>query len=441
MGAFDLFKGKENAALKHRVEELESMLTPELRDIQAQKRALAQLQQEYEQRKQVLTDQLKRLEEQRSAVADDVASASRALNSLKGQIIQAQEVVMLQSFGLYHPSYAFSSSEQYKERLDAVRTAQKEMIKKGIAATGAVNWTINGNAAQGKKMVDDMKKLLIRAFNSECDGLIDSVRYNNYETILKRITASRDAISKLGRMMSISITQSFYQSKVDELKLALEYQLKKQEEKEAAKKAREELREQAKLAKEMEEARKKIEKERTHYNNALQSLLAQLNTCSDDDRQALLDKKKEYEEELADLDIAKQEVDYREANQKAGYVYVVSNIGAFGEDVYKIGMTRRLEPLERIDELGDASVPFDFDVHAMIFCEDAPALEASLHRAFDNRKINMVNQRREFFRVSIDEIEEVVKEHYDKTVDFVRVAPAEQYRITQRMLAEMGNNR
>ena len=130
-----------------------------------------------------------------------------------------------------------------------------------------------------------------------------------------------------------------------------------------------------------------------------------------------------------------KDIDYREANIKAGYVYVISNIGSFGENVYKIGMTRRLEPMERIDELGGASVPFKFDVHAMIFSDNAPALEAALHRAFENKKLNMVNRRREFFNVTLDEIEEVVKKNYDKTVEFVRLPEAEQYRESLKMKA------
>ena len=139
------------------------------------------------------------------------------------------------------------------------------------------------------------------------------------------------------------------------------------------------------------------------------------------------------ESQLSEIDKALNDVDYRQANMRAGYVYIISNIGAFGENVYKIGMTRRLEPQERIDELGDASVPFNFDVHAMIFSDDAPALEAALHRAFENRKLNMVNQRREFFNVTLDEIKEVVKKNFDKTVEFIDVPDAEQYRISMRM--------
>ena len=160
----------------------------------------------------------------------------------------------------------------------------------------------------------------------------------------------------------------------------------------------------------------------------------QLETCDESERELLIEKKNEIENHLSDLEIAVKDIDYREANKRAGYVYVISNIGAFGENVFKIGMTRRLDPMERVDELGDASVPFKFDVHAMIFSDNAPQLEAALHKAFEDRKVNMVNNKREFFRVSIEEIEEVVKKNYDKTVDFIKTPQAEQYRESMRIL-------
>ena len=144
--------------------------------------------------------------------------------------------------------------------------------------------------------------------------------------------------------------------------------------------------------------------------------------------------------QLDKIDKEFKDVDYREANQRAGYVYVISNIGAFGENVYKIGMTRRLDPQDRVDELGDASVPFNFDVHAMIFSDDAPRLEAALHNAFADRKLNFVNQRREFLRVSLDEIKKVVKENYDRSVEFVELAPAEQYRESIKLREEAQKN-
>jgi hypothetical protein len=141
-------------------------------------------------------------------------------------------------------------------------------------------------------------------------------------------------------------------------------------------------------------------------------------------------KLREYQEQLAGVLKDKEEVEYREQSTRAGYVYIISNIGSFGEHTYKIGVTRRLEPQERIDELGDASVPFEFDVHAMIFSEDAPLLEGALHEHFADRTINKVNSRKEFFRVRLEEIEEVVRTHHNKVVEFTRIAKAEDYRLT-----------
>lgn len=283
-------------------------------------------------------------------------------------------------------------------------------------------------------MVSDTQKLLLRAFNTECDELISKVKYTNFDASLNKIYKSAETISKLGTIMNISITPAYLDLKVKELRLSFEYQQKKQEEKEAQKAARAELREAARLQKEIEAQRKKIEKEQTHYQTAYEHLLIQLQ--SDPENKDLLDKKLELESQLNDIDKAMKDIDYREANQRAGYVYVISNIGAFGPNVYKIGMTRRLDPQDRVDELGDASVPFNFDVHAMIFSDDAPALETALHRAFEDRKLNMVNTRREFFNVTLDEIKSVVKKNFDKTVEFIDVPDAEQYRISQKMKQE-----
>lgn len=280
-------------------------------------------------------------------------------------------------------------------------------------------------------MVTDTQKLLLRAFNSECDELVSKVKYTNFDASLNKIQKSASAISKLGTIMNISITPQYLSLKEDELRLAFEYQCKKQQEKEDAKAARAEQREQAKIQKELEEKRHKIEKEQTHYQTAYEKLMAQLSKYPDDTD--LQKKKEDLEKQLSDIDIALTDIDYRQANMRAGYVYIVSNIGSFGENVYKIGMTRRLDPQERIDELGGASVPFKFDVHAMIFSDDAPALEAALHKAFENKKVNIVNQRREFFNVTLDEIKDVIKKNFDKTVEFIDIPDAEQYRVSMKM--------
>lgn len=347
------------------------------------------------------------------------------------QIIYLDDEILVQEFGIYKPQYDFANALDYKEKLAEVRAKQKALIKEKSAVSGNTNWQVNGSASQGKKMVSDTQKLLLRAFNTECDELVSKVKYTNFEASLNRIYKSAEAISKLGTIMNISISSAYLNLKVKELRLAFEYQLKKQEEKEAQKAARAEMREAARLQKEIEAQRKKVEKEQTHYQTAYDKLLKQLDQTPDD--ADLLLKKSELEQRLEDIEKAIKDIDYREANQRAGYVYIISNIGSFGENIYKIGMTRRLDPQDRVDELGDASVPFNFDVHAMIFSDDAPALEAALHRAFEDRKLNMVNTRREFFNVTLNEIKEVVKKNFDKTVEFMDVPDAEQYRISQKM--------
>ena len=304
------------------------------------------------------------------------------------------------------------------------------MIKNEIAIVGNINWTVDGSKAKGAKMVRDIQKLLLRAFNSECDEVVSRVSYANFDSSKSRIEKSYQSISNLGKVMKIEISYSYLQLKIQELTLAFEYKQKKQEEKEEQKILKAQLREEAKLQKEIEETRKKILKEQQHYQNALNSLNKKIENASDLQLTELLNKKAEIEVQLSEIDKNIKDIDYRESNAKAGYVYIISNIGAFGENVYKIGMTRRLDPQERIDELSDASVPFNFDVHAMIFSENAPALENALHKAFESKKLNMVNQRREFFSVSLEEIKKEIRKNHDKTVEFIDIPEAEQYRTS-----------
>lgn len=433
MGLGDLFKAKQNDELRAKVAQLESMLTPEMQDsvalqdsITAQRSELASLQKE--------TEALASKREKETAKYENrLHDLESKIESAKKDLVETEESVLMQSFALYKPHYSFANSTGYKEALDRIRTKQKELIKSGSAVTGSKSWSVNGDLKKGAKMVSDMQKLLLRAFNLECDDVIDRVKFNNIEAAEKRIQSSFSSISKLGTICDVAITGKYRDLKIEELHLAHEYQVEKQNEKEHLKQIRAEERERAKLEKEIEEARKKIEKEEKHYTNALRNIDKQIKSADPADVPALLEKKAEMEGRIAELNASREEIDYRVANQKAGYVYIISNIGAFGEGVYKIGMTRRLDPMDRVDELGDASVPFDFDVHALIFSDDAPALEAALHRAFEDRKLNMVNTRREFFRVSLDEIKAVVKKNFDKTVEFIDVPPAEQYRMSLQM--------
>lgn len=181
--------------------------------------------------------------------------------------------------------------------------------------------------------------------------------------------------------------------------------------------------------KEIEERKLKFEKEEKHFNKALETIATQLqNAQTATEREALQQEASSIQEKLAGVEKEKLDIQMREQNTRAGYVYVISNIGSFGEDVYKIGVTRRLDPQERVDELGDASVPYDFDIHALIFSDDAPALENALHKTFEHGRLNLINRRREFFKVTLDEIEQAVRANFNKPTEFIRLADAAEYR-------------
>ncbi len=426
MSIMDFFNGKkyreENEVLRAELRRAQSFLTPEMQD--AEKLA---------KRIEEMNETISRFNKTMQERYTEISGLNTVIAKKKNELLDVEDSILFQEFSLYKPKYDLVNSEAYKKRIDAIRQTQKNLIKNGLAVTGNVNWTVNNSKVEGRRMVSDMQKLLLRAFNSECDEVIGKVTYSNFELSLNRISKSSEAISKLGRIMSVSISPNYINAKLDELHLVFEYQQAKQKEKQEQKELRAQMREEAKVQKELEEARKKAEKEHSHYKNALAAIEAQLASATDDQKAALEKKRAELEAALQGVEKNLADIDYREANAKAGYVYVISNVGAFGENVYKIGMTRRLEPMERIDELGDASVPFDFDVHAMIFSSDAPALEAALHRAFEAKKINMVNARREFFAVTLDEIKQVVHANYNDTVEFVDAAPAQQYRESLKM--------
>ncbi len=444
----DLVHAKQNREEKERLEkiirEIGALDYLEIEEKTEEARAL--LSERIAKRKQVDADimALKHQKESLQAIVAELQNRydlSEKAEQLQKQIeikrrelLVANEAILMESFSLYEPTYPLTTVEEFKVKLEKNRQLQKDMIKNGIAAFGAENWTVNNSAAQGKKLVEDMKKLCLRSFNNESEAAVAEVKFNNYDRSKARIEKSAEAVEKLGKIMSIRINPRYAQLKYDELKIALEYQIQKQREKDDQKELRAQQREEARVARELEEAKKESLKEEQHYRNALDKVVKQISACTNEVELVVL--KEKQSELVGKLETIKEEIaqiDYRQANQKAGYVYIISNIGAFGEDVFKIGMTRRLEPQERVDELGDASVPFNFDIHAMIFSDNAPALEATLHRTFSERRLNFINYRREFFNVSLNEIKQVVKENHDKSVEFIDVPPADQYRETLKM--------
>ena len=393
-----------------------------------------------EESKKMLSEEIISLSARKNTLQNQIEELGNDVKEKRKQIVELDDEILYQSFGLYTTVYDLMNSSMYKERIKLCRDDQKEMVKNKTAAFCYTNWTVNNSVREGKKWINRNIKQTLRCFNNECDYLISKVKYNNIDAIKKKIKKSYNDLNELNDVNNIQISERYFNLKIDELQLCYEYEQKKQEEKEYARALKEEEREQAKLLKEIEEERKKIKKEQEHYNTYLKHINEQIEIENNPERlEFLIEKRDSTKQNLIDLDVALKDIDYREANQKAGYVYIASNIGAFGENIYKIGMTRRLNPQDRIDELGGASVPFKFDVHAMIFSDNAPALEASLHRAFDDRKVNMTNNRKEFFNVTLDEIKQVVLENYDKTVDFVDIPSAQQYRESLKIKEKLNS--
>lgn len=362
--------------------------------------------------------------EQLTKLRADIEAAKRELSSV-------EEALEIQSFGFYKPRYGFESSAQYVARLASIRDAQKKMISEDTAAPCDTTWTVGGSAAEGKRMVKQQSKLMLRAFNGECDAAIAKVKYDNVVTLEERITKAYDAINKLGEVQRVFISRRYLDLKLAELHLVHEHREKVQQEKEEQRRIKEQMREEQKAQAEIDRAKAEAEKQEEQSAAALEKARTEL---------TLIEQAGKHNEKLEAL-VARLENELKEALDrkakaiaraqltKSGHVYVLSNIGSFGENIYKIGMTRRLDPLERVDELGDASVPFPFDVHAIIYSADAPGLENKLHRAFAERRVNLVNTRKEYFRVTLDEIRvEVEKLH--GLVTFLLVPEAEEYRKT-----------
>lgn len=288
-------------------------------------------------------------------------------------------------------------------------------------------------------MQKQLIKAAIRGFNGEADAHLVKVSVSNVD---KKIQALRKAFEQLNKMYErnkIQITHSYLDYKVEELRLAAEYELKKQEEKELLREQRAKEKEDKKLQAEIANKRKQLEKDRKHFKQMLVNVEELIKNASQEEADKLKIQLAEYQDKLSELDEIEEDIDYREGHATAGYVYIISNIGAFGEDVYKIGVTRRLEPLERIRELGSASVPFQFDVHALIFSEEAFALESELHNKFEKYKVNKINGRKEYFKVPFAEIKAVLDSHQELAIEVTEKADAFEYR-QGLLLKENENN-
>jgi hypothetical protein len=323
-----------------------------------------------------------------------------------GGVVELSDQQVLQDVGIYRYHHPLEDAAAYKERLEAVNAHIDEFVKTGRAVLASDMFTFDGSLAKGRKMTGDFSKLMLRAYNAEADNCVRSLRSGNVRTAQARLERAMAAIERLGAIMEMRVNPDYHQVRVEELELTADFQMKVQQEREQAREQKAELREQKRVEAELAAQREKLDKEKAHY----ESVLEQLRAKGDEAAAA------ELEGRLHDIDAAIEANDYRAANIRAGYIYVISNVGALGSNVVKIGMTRRLEPRDRVRELGDASVPFLYDTHALFFSDDAITLENELHKAFAGRRVNHVNARREFFFATPAEVREVLLEKVGATM-------------------------
>lgn len=345
------------------------------------------------------------------------AALVRAKAGTNNAVVELDDQLVLQDVGIYRYHHPLEDAAAYKERLRVLEAEMDQFIKAGDAVLAADMFTFSGSLAKGRKMVADLSKLMLRAYNAEADNCVRSLRSGNVTTAKKRLQSAVTAIEKLGVIMEMRVNPEYHALRIQELELTADFQMKVQEERERAREERDLLREQRRAEQELAAERERLEKERAHYQSALAALRAQ------GDEAAVT----ELANRLAEIDQAIEDNDYRIANIRAGYVYVISNIGAFGPNIVKIGMTRRLEPLDRVRELGDASVPFPYDVHALYFSSDAITLENELHKAFADRRVNIINERREFFFATPVEVRAILQEKTGGLLEFTEQPEAAQY--------------
>lgn len=370
-----------------------------------------------------LTAEVDGVRTQITAASLELASCHADVAATQASLLDLRGAVEVQELGLYDYEHPAEDSVALSTQLEALRADIKTAVRTGRATQATSNFTFNNSTAKGAKFVRDMSKLMLRSYNAEAENCVKAVRAGNLVTAQKRLTTAMEQIARLGTMIDLSITHFFHQLRLRELELANRHLRAVQAEKEADRAHREELREQRKAEKELAAEKSRLEKERGHYANTI----AALETNGDHEGA------ERVRARLADVQHAIENVDYRAANIRAGYVYVISNVGSFGPDVVKIGLTRRLEPMDRVNELGDASVPFRFDVHALFFAEDAVTIETMLHQHFADRRINQINLRREYFRATPTEVREVLQAHSVELLDFKLEPAAEEYLATRAL--------
>jgi len=369
---------------------------------------------------------------------------SKELNDIKSQLVSSQERYehfdSINTITPFEQIFHDYPSEKIRHLLESGKEAQKDLVAKGEAfsITDEILW--NGSLAKGKAQQKRLAKFLFKSFNSEVDNLISQSKSTNFSNIVKKIENWFEKVNQAGSDNYIRIEREFLELRLEEHRYAFEFQLNKEMELEEQRYTKEAMREEDKVKKEIEKFVKDREKEVKNYQSDITETVKKIKLANQEE----LKKLNEH------IDILQRKLELAESERnralsmaqltRSGYVYVISNKGSFGEGIYKIGMTRRLEPLDRVKELSNASVPFSFDVHALIPSDDAPTLEKQLHDKFSDKRVNKINRRREYFKTNIDDIEKALREFVDVDIQIIKEVKSLQFEESLLLTSMEANN-
>jgi len=363
-------------------------------------------------------------------IQKEIADRTRKIKEYKGELEIAVEAMRnaIEGYGdeyiLPVDSILDELAEDFSHKnagvkLKEARKESKTLIKEDLAATSSPD------------APHEVITLALDAFNSKADDILVKVKSDNYGKLKQQLKDAFIIVNQLGKQLwNVKITKDYLDARLLELKWATRARALQLKEREEQKAMREAIREEERAIREAEKARKEAENEERMLALAMETARKQYETASEADRQKYELEMRELEERIVEAEEKNKRAISLAQQTKRGNIYIISNIGSFGEGIYKIGMTRRFEPMDRVKELGDASVPFPFDVHAMIQCEDAPKLENELHHAFHERRVNQVNTRKEFFKVPLTEIKATLGRTYHKDVHWTMKSEAAEYRET-----------
>ena len=376
-----------------------------------------------------VSEEISKLDKDKSTLNEELLNLQKELSETKKSLIETQEIAMLQEVGVYQYTSILETSEGYSGKIQEIQVQIKDRnITNGGAITAAQGWTVNGSTAEGAKMIKEFSKLMLRAYNGEVDDALRTLKPYKLQAAIDRVNKVETSIEKLGKTMSIAIDDDYHNLRISEIKLTADYLAMKEDEKERQKEEKLRLKEEEKAQKEFEKEKEKLNKELSHHQAVLAKADETGNTQAAEEAKA----------KIAEVQNGISGVEERAANIRTGYVYVISNIGSFGEEVLKIGLTRRLNPEERIQELSDASVPFKFDTHAIIFSADAVSLEKQLHQELDAHRVNKVNGRKEFFRATPASVRELlIRLSTEGLLSYKEEAEAPEWRISSKGLNQV----